>query len=119
MWKNININKQNIKHETARAILINCPHYSDYDGYSFWHPLKLVRSGRHSNDISIGYTEEFTFKLMKDGREIVIDSEEFEEIFQVMNENITAKQHSYIYETHKPEQLKAEATEALEELRDE
>lgn len=100
MWKNININKQNIKAETEKAILINMPHNSNYDGYSFWHPRKLVRDGKHSYAISLGYTEEFEFKLVKYGKgkynskeiidQTVIDYEEFEEAFGVMSENIVA-----------------------------
>lgn len=99
MWKNINVNKQNVKVESAKAVLIQMPHNSDYDGYSFWHPAKLVRTGRNSNAVSIGYTEEFTFKLVKYGsgkwnsKEIVsektISVEEFEAAFGVMDENIT------------------------------
>jgi hypothetical protein len=99
-WKNININKQNIEAKTERSVLINMPHKSDYDGYSFWHPAKLVRKGRHSNAVSIGYTDEFKFKLKKYGkgrynqseviREKEINAEEFEKAFGVMNENIIA-----------------------------
>lgn len=100
MWKNININKQNIKADTGRAILINCSHKSEYDGWSFWHPAKLVRDGKHSNAVSISYTDDFTFNLKKYGNgkwnkntiidEKVIGVEEFEKAFGVMDENITA-----------------------------
>lgn len=99
-WKNININKQNVKTDTGRAVLINCPHNSDYDGFSFWHPSKLVREGKNSNALSIGYTDDFRFKLVKYGkgkwniRDIIeqkeISVEEFEEMFGIMNENITS-----------------------------
>ncbi len=99
-WKNININIQNIKADTGKAVLIAMPHNSDYDGFEFWHPKKLVRSGKHSYAVSIGYTDEFTFKLKKYGKgkwnrnEVIdeqeIDVEEFEMSFGVMDENITA-----------------------------
>lgn len=114
MWKNININKQNVKFDTGRAVLIAMPHSSDYDGFSFWHPSKLVREGRHSNALSIGYTDDFNFKLVKYGkgkynsRDIIdeqeISVEEFEEAFGVMNENITSPKTKINneYETHKP-----------------
>lgn len=45
MWKNVNANVNQIKTETEKAVLINCPHNSKYDGYSYWHSSKLVREG--------------------------------------------------------------------------
>ena len=118
MWRSININLQNIKAETDKATLIACPHNSRYDGYCFWHTNKLVRNGTQKNSISISYTEEFDFKLMKyKGKEVVdevaVDYEEIEYIFRHMN---TKKND---FETHKPKQLVAENIGALEELRDE
>lgn len=56
-WKNINISKNNIDTETARSVLIKMPHNSEYDGYKFWHPSKLVRNGRNSNSVSINILE--------------------------------------------------------------
>lgn len=88
MWKNQSFNKQNIKVETLKAVLIQMPHKSKYDGFSFWHPSKLVRKGSHSYEVSIGYTDDFVFKLKKYGKgkwnsnevieEIEITAEEFE-----------------------------------------
>lgn len=90
-WKNIEINTNQIKTETERSVLIKMPHKSDYDGYCFWHPAKLVHEGSHSAACSIGYTDEFTFHLKKYGqgkwnsREVIdeqeIDAEEFERAF--------------------------------------
>lgn len=99
MWKSININKQNIKAETGKAILIAMPNNSTYKGFVFWHTKKLVHEGRHSNAVSISYTDEFKFHLFKYGKgkfnvkEIIdiedVGVEEFEEAFGVMNENIS------------------------------
>lgn len=125
MWKNININKQNIKAETSKSILIAMPHKSDYDGYQFWHPSKLVREGRNSNSVSIGYTEDFTFRLKKYGKdnkildEDEISASDFEEAFGIMDENIIAKQPENEYETHKPDILEPVKTKVLDELKDE
>lgn len=128
-WKNININKNNIKTETAKAVLIQMPHSSSYDGYVFWHPSKLVRDGGNSASVSIGYNDEFKFRLKKYGKgktnykdvldEVELDSSEFEEEFGIINENITVPTYKNDYETHKPTELKAEKVEALEELKDE
>lgn len=129
MWKNININKQNIKADIGRAVLIAMPHSSGYDGYCFWHPSKLVREGRHSSAVSIGYNDDFRFRLIKYGKgkwnkqkiidEQEINAEAFEEEFGVMNENIKASDKVNIYETHKPQELQPVKIDALEELKDE
>lgn len=129
-WKNININKQNIETETSISVLFKMPHKSNYDGFVFWHPAKLVREGRNSSAVSVGYTDDFTFRLKKYGKriwdkfdvidEVELNATEFEEEFDVMNDNITAPKEKSVnpYETHKPEELKAEKTDALEELKD-
>lgn len=128
MWKNLQINIQNIAHETDRAILINCPHKSDYDGYQFWHPSKLVRRGSHSYAKSIGYTDDFTFTLRKMGKgkhnfkDVIAEKQigvaEFERMFGVMSENITEPKidsESYVC-VSEPEKIevKAEIPECLQ-----
>lgn len=99
MWKNINFNIQNIEHETGKATLIKMPNNSEYKGYSFWHPSKLIRNGKHSYSASLGYTDTFEFKLVKYGKgkhnsseileEIKIDVATFEEAFGLTDANIT------------------------------
>ena len=96
MWKNIEINLQNIESDTGKATLIKMPNNSKYAGYKFWHPSKLVRDGSNSYAKSIGYTDGFTFKLFKNGNgkynkfdkidEIEIDAKEFEEAFGCMED---------------------------------
>ena len=100
MWKSIQINKNQIKIKTARAVLINCPAKSKYSGYAFWHPTKCVRSGKHNAAVSIGYTDEFKFKLIKYGKgkynsrnvidEALCSVAEIEGMFESTNDNITA-----------------------------
>ena len=128
-WKNVNINTNLIKTETSKSVLINCPHSSKYDGFCFWHSAKLVRNGRHSAAVSIGYTDDFTFKLKKYGKgkynsrdvisEVEISVSEFEEMFGVINENVSAPVVKNPYETHKPQTLEVTEVEALEDLKDE
>lgn len=68
-WKSISININLVHHDTGKATLIAMPHKSNYDGYKFWFPSKLVRSSRTRTDaVSLGYTDEFTFRLFKDGK---------------------------------------------------
>lgn len=129
MWRSFNINKNNIKAETGKAILIACPHNSDYDGFCFWHPSKLVREGRHSGAVSISYTEDFTFYLKKYGtgkynsREVLDEAQlgydELEEIFEVTDANISAGKSKVEFATHKPQAVEAVKTEADASLIDE
>ena len=107
MWKNIEINIQNIEHDTGKATLIKMPNKSRYAGYKFWHPSKLIRSGSNSYAARLGYTDEFTFKLKKYGNgkynsneiidEIEIDAETFEEVFECMADCTRAKQEEETY----------------------
>ena len=69
VWHKVTFNTQNIETETAKAVLIACPHKSDYDGYVFWHPAKLVRdAGSKGWDKSFSFTDEFEFNLKKYGK---------------------------------------------------
>lgn len=123
-WKHIVINKNLIKTETEKAVLIKMPHNSRYDGYVFWLPSKLVKNDFHSKGKRIGYTDEFTFKLKKYGsgkhnNEVIsekeIDVAAFEQAFEKVNECYSTNP----YETHIPDKEEAVKCEALEELRDE
>ena len=128
MWKNININKNLIKADTGKAVLVAMPHNSGYDGYSFWHPSKLVREGKHGAAVSLGYTDDFVFHLKKYGKgkyntnevidEIQLAPDELEEAFGMINENITSPKHNNPYETHKPTEKSPTETIADESLTD-
>lgn len=97
-WKNFNINKNMIVSETSNGITISMPKKSKYNGYSFWHPKKCVRSGRNSSSVSIGFTDDFHFVLIKYGNgkynrnevidEITIDASEMEDILYSVDQNI-------------------------------
>lgn len=119
MWKNIEINLQNIEAETEKAVLIKMPNNSNYAGYKFWHPSKLVRYGSNSYARSIGYTDQFTFKLKKYGNgkwnktkviaEKEISVEEFEEAFNCMKSCTRPKdnEESYLI-VEEPEKVEKE-----------
>ena len=98
MWKQININKQQIIANCDNAVLIKMPHNSDYDNYSFWHPTKLIKDGKNKNAHVVLYTDEFLFHLIKYGKgkwnkrqvldRITIKAYEFETAFETINKNI-------------------------------
>ena len=125
MWKSIKIYPNQIKYETQAAALIQMPHKSKYDGFDFWHPLKLIREARRSQMLEISYTDEFIFHLKKYGKgkynscEVIftkdITAAELEEVF-ASNEN------TYSYETkpplHVPERIDPENATADESLVD-
>lgn len=80
-WKKILFNIQNIETETQRAVLINLPHKSEYDGWKLWVGKKLIREGTHSYNRSILCTDSFTFKIFRDDNEKTLTANELEEVF--------------------------------------
>lgn len=77
-YLNININRNQVKLSTGRALLVKMPHNSDYDGFTFWFPQKLVDEGRHDEAlrlvIPVGFS--FTLKRISDKTRAVLDEAE-------------------------------------------
>lgn len=123
-WEKITINYQNVRKITARAVLIACPHSSAYDGYSFWHPVKLVRAADWY--YKIVFTNEFVFRLKKYGKgrfnqaEIIdaqeVGATEIKEMFANINEQEAIIKNPR--EVHKPPKLEPQKVEIAEELKD-
>ena len=103
MWNKVYFNSQNIEHETTKAVLIKMPNKSEYAGYKFWHPSKLVREeGGKGYHMSFYLTEEFEFTLRKYGKnrqitaEEVIRYTEMLEAFEQVNEQICGHEEAYL-----------------------
>lgn len=68
-WYKVRFNVQNIITETDKAVLIQMPHSSAYDGFKFWHPAKLIRDvGDQGDAKAFSFTDSFKFKLFKNGQ---------------------------------------------------
>ena len=64
-WHKIIGNSNLIQFETERAYLIRLPKSE----LMFWHPKKLVRlSGKKSYKMTISYSDEFKFKVFRNGK---------------------------------------------------
>lgn len=94
MWNKLFFNVQNVECESDRAVLINCPIRSEYKGWSFWHPSKLVREeGGKGWHLSFSFTNDWEFKVFKkhkDGNKIekTISADEMKIVFKTSNETI-------------------------------
>lgn len=125
-WKGLQINSNLIKANTGKSVLINMPHNSDYDGYAFWHPAKLVWDGAHRAAVSIRYTDGFVFYLKKYGKgrynsrelldEIQLAPDEMEAVFAAIDGNIIAPETEPLI--HIPEHIEPENAKADESLID-
>lgn len=113
-WKTINFNAQNIEHETAKAVLIKMPNNSEWHGYKFWHPSKCVRTLSRGGGYfkSFSYTNNWEFTIFKDNKkgdrtaEQVLDAEEIERAFEVVNEQIGADASTESYlEIEEPKKI--------------
>ena len=96
-WKSFEINIQNVEKETGSSILVKCPNSSNYHGYTFWFPSKLVHNGSHSYALRLSITDDFTVKLKKYGKhykllaEAEVDAEELAEMFGGFCEPLTGR----------------------------
>lgn len=95
MWKIIKINKNNIKTETEKSVLIKMPNSSNYKGYTFWHPSKLVIKNEYN--YSFIYNDNFSFKIFKTGRnfqktsELNLSQKQMVKAFGIINNELNSE----------------------------
>ena len=127
-WNKRAFFKSQIKAETNNAILISCPHNSDYDGYCFWVPASLVKESEQKNILTFSYSDDFEFALKKYGNgkfnkykvidTITLRGDEIEDVYVNMIYG-TEKSRDNPFETHIPDLIEAVEKEIHPELIDE
>lgn len=120
-WTTVNINDNQVERSTERAYLIKMPHNSDYDGFSFWYPIKLTHSGPHSASITLEIPDDFAFNLRRYSPRTrkLLDSVELDAYtlgkqLETVSQNITApldKSDEPVIEVKEPKYRKPEETE--------
>lgn len=122
---NININKNQIERSTGRAYLIKMPHNSDYDGFTFWFPSKLVNEGRHDAALRLCIPASFNFTLKRTSPKTykVLDEAELSahqlvDQFRQTDENIQGSDVAYTTEVERVEapEVKIDHIEIPEDL---
>ncbi len=90
MWKSIKFNKQNIEHDTGKAVLIKMPKNSKFGGWCFWRPAKLVKEMDKGKGywLTFSYTDDFDFTIIKKKKKESISVSDLEKAFGIMNEEI-------------------------------
>lgn len=105
-WFKINISDAQILKYSGSACLVKMPNRSEYAGYDFWHPLKLIRESYIKATFSLSFNDEWVFRLIKYGKgkhnlkniisEIEIDAETMLDVFGIQTESINQSIRSNI-----------------------
>lgn len=125
-WKTITIPSNLCNYSYVfNSYFIKCPHSSQFEGFGFWLSNKLISKDEDSA-VQILYHDDFTFRLKKYGKgkynktllldSRIINAEEFEEAFKVLNYNISDRHVRY--GRHVPLKLEPVHVEVLEEFID-
>jgi hypothetical protein len=108
-WIEIRISPNNVQWYD-NSVLVKLPYRSRYRGWKMWCTRKLVK--QQGGTVVLVCKEDFTFRIHKNKKVIMIGAEELAECFGVS----FAEQEEP--ELHVPDALEAVPCEALEELRD-
>ena len=101
---NFLVNRNQIKAETEKALLVKVPN----SNYCFWVSKKLIKD--YKSSLLLYANENYTFKAFynRNTKEICVDD------LQLIFREIESK-----YETHKPQELSPVTAEIPEDLKDE
>ncbi|MFI3166541.1 MAG: zincin-like metallopeptidase domain-containing protein [Bacillota bacterium] len=80
-WNSLCMNETNCIKKCSKATLFEMPKGSDFEGYQFYHPNKLVKRDSTSKDnmlsFKLSFTDEFAFKLTKGDNCVEISAKDF------------------------------------------
>lgn len=124
MWHKVYFNKQNIEYDTGKAVLIKLPLKSEYAGYTFWHPSKLIKEeGAKGYHVSFYFSDTWVFNIFKSGKrkkldELSLSSDEMLNAFEIVHEEISGRKdisddHYLIVEKPAPFNPKGDINECL------
>lgn len=77
-WKNFTVYSKNKLTSTEKSHLFAMPSNGEYKDYKFWHNAKLCHETKNPKFMSLGYTDETEFKLIKSEKQgdkyVVVDT---------------------------------------------
>lgn len=104
LWRSVEGHSSLIQAQTERAVLIKLPK----EDWLFWHPAKLVRTaGKNGYRLSVSFTEEFEFKLFKNGKG------KWNKLSKISENTISAREFES-YWGEMPHDKKVDAPQSLE-----
>lgn len=68
MWLKINVQDTQLVRRGKSSLLIKMNSNSDFCGYCFWHPAKLVRPDSVPCTYSLSFTDDWVFNLVEYGK---------------------------------------------------
>ena len=124
MWKSLQINKNMIDQETAKAVLVKMPSKSKYAGFKFWHPKKLVHDGVNRAAKSLPYKDDWVFKLTRTSDKtfkvlaaVEISANEMAKAMSALEIAAPLDKNEPRFETIEPKKIKPEQNEVDECLK--
>ncbi len=78
-WQKISVTESDFVKKCKNATLFNMPKGSEYEGYQFFHPNKLVhmKEGDYNLTFDLSYTKDFVFNLTKGEEKVGLDADSF------------------------------------------
>lgn len=99
-WTNLELYTNMVLHVSEKTALVAMPFKSEFKGYCFNHPARLVRKTKNPHLVNLSFSEEFVFNIFKrerneDGIYVQVDernlsAEEMRKILEPVDADIKA-----------------------------